>query len=220
MSPSPSSLPSSEKRQFVPRRAGDFALGLFLLSLGILFAASMVAYLTIRFTSDAAPALGTMKLSPLLFLSTAVIVLSSFTAHQAVAAVRRERQEPMRLMLVATLALSLLFLAVQVPALWDLVQQHAAAVAQAKLVETPGPVAGMVVEQRVYNPLFMAIFFLVVLHAAHVLGGILPLVAVTIKAFRGRYDHEHYAPIQHVVRYWHFLDIVWIVMFSSLMLAG
>jgi cytochrome c oxidase subunit 3 len=96
---------------------------------------------------------------------------------------------------------------------------------------------------RVYG----LIFFLILLHALHVVGGMIVLVVVTVKAHRGAYerpvvntdgaapatttpaaapsaapgspdaaradplDHD---PIRHTTLYWHFLDVVWIVMFS------
>jgi len=62
-------------------------------------------------------------------------------------------------------------------------------------------------------------FGLILLHAAHVLGGVLPLTWATIRAWRGGYDHERHETITYLTMYWHFLDVVWLIMFAVL-LAG
>jgi cytochrome c oxidase subunit 3 len=60
----------------------------------------------------------------------------------------------------------------------------------------------------------------VLLHAAHVVGGIILLALVARKAFRGGYDHEHHLGVHHAALYWHFLDIVWLVMFGTMLGLG
>jgi cytochrome c oxidase subunit 3 len=56
------------------------------------------------------------------------------------------------------------------------------------------------------------VIVLAVLHALHVMGGIIALALVTARAGLGRYDHERFWAIQFSAYYWHFLDLVWIVM--------
>ena len=68
--------------------------------------------------------------------------------------------------------------------------------------------------------LYGLIFVLVLLHAAHVLGGIIALLRTGQQASRGVYDHEHYQPVRHVALYWHFLDAVWLAMFFTFLLMG
>ena len=41
-----------------------------------------------------------------------------------------------------------------------------------------------------------------------------------INAFANKYDHEHYVGVRSAAWYWHFLDIVWLVMFLSLWTWG
>ena len=48
----------------------------------------------------------------------------------------------------------------------------------------------------------------------------IPLAVVTRNAHLGAYDHESYAPVKYVTMYWHFLDVVWIVMFAVLLVTG
>ena len=48
----------------------------------------------------------------------------------------------------------------------------------------------------------------------------IPLAVVTRYAHLGAYDHESHAPVKYVTMYWHFLDVVWIVMFAVLLVTG
>ncbi|HEY1923474.1 MAG TPA: cytochrome c oxidase subunit 3, partial [Tepidisphaeraceae bacterium] len=64
------------------------------------------------------------------------------------------------------------------------------------------------------------VFFLIMVHALHVLGGIVALVIVTLNARRQKYDHENYMGVRFAARYWHFLDVVWIGMFTMFLVMG
>ena len=68
--------------------------------------------------------------------------------------------------------------------------------------------------------MWAVLFCFVLLHAAHVLGGIIYLAVVTVRAYRGVYDHEHFVGVRHAALYWHFLDVVWILMFGTFLLLG
>jgi heme/copper-type cytochrome/quinol oxidase subunit 3 len=60
----------------------------------------------------------------------------------------------------------------------------------------------------------------VLIHALHVLGGVIYLAIVTQRALAGRYDHEHYTGVKHAAMYWHFLDLVWLMMFGTFLVLG
>ncbi|MGE5612456.1 MAG: cytochrome c oxidase subunit 3 [Bacillota bacterium] len=195
------SLEGSLDRVFArPARMGTFGMWLFLAALAMLFAASMIAYIAIR-TGPQGATRGAIHLPHALWLSTALILLSSVTMHRAVHAIRLERHRPFRIYLVTTLALAAGFVAVQTPALISLLKQHQAVEGQK-------------------TPLYGLIFFLVLLHALHVLGGIIGLIRVNLGAAHHRYDHEHCYGVRHIAMYWHFLDGVWLVMFLILHLTA
>ncbi|MGA7091701.1 MAG: cytochrome c oxidase subunit 3 [Candidatus Acidiferrales bacterium] len=63
-------------------------------------------------------------------------------------------------------------------------------------------------------------FFMTGLHALHMIVGIGVLTVLTVMAYRGRFDHEYYAPLDISGLYWHFVDIVWIFLFPLLYLLG
>jgi len=187
------------------RKLGTFGMLLFLASLTMLFAASMVGYVVIRLQlmndNPPTPPRGTIDLPIWLWLSTFIIVVSSATLHYAGICVALERQRNFRRAMAVTAVLGLAFLVIQMPSLAALIESQRG-VAQANI------------------RLYALIVVLVILHALHVVGGLVPLAVITIKAFKGRYDHEHHHPVTHFAMYWHYLDVVWIVMFSMFQLLG
>ncbi|MEX0887232.1 MAG: heme-copper oxidase subunit III [Phycisphaeraceae bacterium] len=200
-SPAPHRPPP--QRHTVPPGTGTLGMWLFLLSLGMLFAGSMAAYLLLRVTADGGPAIGEAELPRTLWASTAIIIVSSFTLHAALRKVRREHQLAFRRLMVVTCALALAFLVVQVPSLVALLEEHLALAADEQQVHPAG-----------------LIFFLILVHAAHVVGGVGYMAFVTRRAHGHRYDHEHHAAVKHLAMYWHFLDGVWLLMFAMFLVAG
>ena len=211
-----------DRHTHLPPGTGVLGMWLFLAALGILFASSMAGYVIIRLTTldpvtdpvtgavvrQAGPALGSVRMPPWLWLSTAVILVSSFTVQMALRAVRQERMARFRKYLAATLVLAVLFLLVQTPSLIALLNQHQAHRLQLRDDISLGLMpSGM-------------IFFLIVLHGLHLIGGIVPLGIVTRNARLNRYDHESHNPVHYVAMYWHFLDAVWISLFAGLLLVG
>jgi heme/copper-type cytochrome/quinol oxidase subunit 3 len=176
---------------------------LFLISLSMLFGAAMVAYVVIRFTGSKSPDRGTLQFPDIFWLSTALVIGVSFAMSRALHALRREHQNPFRSWVRLSLALAIGFLIVQSPAMARLVVEH-------QHLRHQG--SGMF--------LYGLVFFLVLLHALHVLGGMIALIRVGYQARRGAYDHEHYQPVRHAAMYWHFLDIIWILMFLTFLVTA
>jgi cytochrome c oxidase subunit III len=122
--------------------------------------------------------------------------LGSVTIQLAVRELCREHQQPFRRWLHATLALAVAFVIVQAPSLKVLLERNA--------------------ELRQKHIAFYGlIFVLILLHAAHVVGGIAALVWTSKRSADGAYDHENYQPVGRVALYWHFLDVVWLIMFLT-----
>ena len=187
------------KRHQVPPGTGTFGMWLFLAALTMLFAATIVAYLIFRFTSPLGEG-ASLTMPAAFWASTALMLIASFTMHRALQNVRHERQTRFRNALVLTLLLAVGFLLVQAPALVQLLGAH----------NSP----------EVETAMYGLVFFLVIVHALHVLGGLIPLAVITARAHRDAYDHEQHEPVTQVTLYWHFLDAVWVVMFLVLTLAG
>jgi cytochrome c oxidase subunit III len=58
------------------------------------------------------------------------------------------------------------------------------------------------------------------LHGLHVLGGLLISLVIQAKAWTGKLSAEHHESMQVFSLYWHFVDAVWIFVFSSLYLSA
>ena len=68
--------------------------------------------------------------------------------------------------------------------------------------------------------LYGSVFFVLTgLHAAHMVTGMLGLSFVGVQGLRGSYGSEEHWGVTGVVRYWHFVDVVWLVVFPTLYLV-
>ena len=177
---------------------GRMGFLLFLASLGMLFAASMVGFLVIRVRADVWPPPGAPGLPFGLWIGTAVLIASSGTMAWATRAIRAGRAAVLGQALAVTWLLGVVFLGLQV-ANW---MQFAGAEATAR--------------SSLYGFTF---FMLTGLHGAHVVGGLAPLAVVTVNAFRGRYTAAEHRGVTYGAMYWHFLDGVWLVMFAAMAVA-
>lgn len=202
-----------------PRGTGAFGLKLFLASLSMLFGASIAAYGVIRWMAAHPPQrpvdapasalfvvrqpipFGTLTLPHALWASTLAIILSSVTVQMAIHAIRRDRQDRFRVFILLTAALGLVFVAIQGPSLYRLLQTHWA-----------------MTRENIH--LYGLVLMLIALHAAHVIGGLVPLGTVTVQTFRGRYSAARYDPVKYCATYWHFLDVVWLILFGTLYFLG
>jgi cytochrome c oxidase subunit 3 len=181
-----------------PGDMGRFGMKLFLASLSMLFAAGMIGYLVVRLRSDSWPPKGAPELPMGLWISTLILLVSSGTIHRAVESARADRQRGLRFGLLATTVLGVAFL----------ISQTLNWVTLAAMNLTAGA-----------NLYAFTFYVLTGLHAAHVIGGVVLLTIVTIKAFRGRYTAGGHVGVVYASMYWHFLDVVWLVMFAVLYLS-
>jgi len=65
-----------------------------------------------------------------------------------------------------------------------------------------------------------AFFTLTGMHGLHVLIGVLLLVGVYVHGRRGRFDAGHYWPVEGAVKYWHYVDVVWVFIYPTLYLVA
>jgi cytochrome c oxidase subunit 3 len=133
--------------------------------------------------------------------STAVILLSSLTMQMAVRAFKQREASKYRSLIAVTLVLGCLFLVLQwlgFQNLWE--QQHI----QFKGASGAGQ--------------FLYVLF--GLHAIHVIGGVITLIVIFLKAFVGRTKSYSAVPVEVAATYWHFVDALWIYLLVFFMLVG
>lgn len=179
--------------------AGLFGLVLFLISLTVLFAGSIIAFAVVRRKAGSWPPPGSPDLPAAgLIAGTLLLLLSGLLLHRGLAAIRRGDGRQLRRFLTMTLYASFLFLAVQV---WNWFQFARG-------------------DTTFYSHLYAFTFYMLTgLHAAHVFGGLVALVIVGFRAGSGAYSWAGYQGVRHCVIYWHFLEGVWLVLLV-LMWAG
>jgi len=185
----------------LPPGTGTLGMWLFLIALFMLFAAVMVAYLVIRLAGHQSPPLHAIQFPKLLWLSTALVIGVSVGMTRSLHFLRIERQNEFRHWLILSLEMAIGFIIVQTPAMIELLAAH-------RRLQHRGMF------------LYGLVFFLILVHALHVVGGIVSLVRVAYVARRGVYDHEHYQPVRYTAMYWHFLDFVWLIMFFTFLALG
>lgn len=193
---STSSPPSSSDTRAT--RAGKFGMWLFLVSLSMLFAGSFIGYLVVRLRAESWRTADMPALPWGLWLSTVILLCASFLVHRALQAARRDSQTSLRRLLIAAFILGVAFLANQTINWLALIA------------------ANLPPQSR--NLYAFTFYMLTGLHAAHVIGGLIQLGIVTGKAFRGRYSRQYHPGVTYAMMYWHFLDIVWLVMFGVMLL--
>ncbi len=134
---------------------------------------------------------------PLSALNTFILIVSSFTVVMALDSIQQDRMSRFILFLLATLALGGTFLAIQ-GFEWTELFSHG--------VTPSGDLFGT------------AFFVLTGFHGMHVLVGLLWLTLALLKAFRGDFTRENNMGIEVFGLYWHFVDIVWIILFTIIYL--
>ncbi len=189
------------KDMSLPSGTLTFGLMLFLAALTMFFVAGLASFVIIRVAGPNSPPMGDLSMPFGLWISTGLLLASGYTFHQAVQQVKRERQVPFRRDIILTVLLTLAFLIVQAVSLSELLAAHEV-----------NRVRGFA--------LYSLVMSLVIIHAVHVVGGLVPLGIVTSKAFKGMYDHESYEGVRHCAMYWHFLDVVWLIMIGTFVIAS
>jgi cytochrome c oxidase subunit III len=177
------------------RDPGKLGMILLLTSLSMLFGATITAYLVVRSRATGGwPPAGSPGFPPGLWLSTLLILALSFAIESGLRGIRAGNERRLAAASSIALVLAVAFLMSQALA-WRVILEARA---------------------NLYGFTF---FMLIGLHAAHVIGGLVPLGIVAARARRGgRYRRESHAGVLYTTMYWHFLAVVWIVMFVLMFL--
>lgn len=183
----------------------------FLLSEVMFFTSLIGAYIILRFAHpDAFAEPGVVLNVPLTALNTFILICSSVTMVKAFAAIQLGDQRGLRVWLVATIVLGAIFLGIQ--AIEYTVLAHEGFVPAVSSYAAVGREGGT---EIIGAPLYGATFYTMTgFHGAHVTIGVLCLGFVAWRAFRGKYTAQSYGGVEIVGLYWHFVDLVWIILFT------
>ena len=165
---------------------------LFIISEVMLFGSFFTAYFFMRVVGhDHWPAPGTEIPRLVAGVNTAVLVSSSLTMHWALVSIRNGNRRAMRAGLVTTFLLGLTFLTVQINEYVHL---------------------GFAPHDSAQGTIF---YGLTGLHGAHVFVGLNLLLYSAIRAFRGHFNPKEHRGVEVPGIYWHFVDVMWIIVFTT-----
>lgn len=168
---------------------------LLLVATGILFASAVLVVIFIRIQAGEWPD-GLPALPATLWASTAILVLSAITMHRALHLFRRGRSRSGSIALLWTAGLAVIFLVLQVVSWFQWTQA----------VEESGV---LISTHQLASSTFL---LLTGVHAAHVIGGLIPLIWICGYALLRGYSETNHVAVRDVAMYWHFLDVIWLVL--------
>ena len=169
----------------------------FFVSLGVLFVASLVAYVITR-TGNPEWRAGMPGLPLGLLASTGLIAGLSGAMHWGLASIRKNRNQTLTRALWLALVFAIAFLAGQA-----LNWSTMAAGSQAATRPTLYP---------------FTFYLLTGLHALHVIGGFVPHLLVLSRAKKNEYSSSRHQGVMFATQYWDFLGVVWLVLLTTLWL--
>jgi len=127
--------------------------------------------------------------------STAVIILSSITMHLSLKAFRAREMSRYRSLITITAVLGVLFGVLQFLG-FGFLSNH-----------------GVLLLGQGSNPSASFLAIITGLHVLHVLGGVVAILVMFIRAYSSRSKSYNATPVEIVSTYWHFVDILWIYLF-------
>ncbi|MDA0734515.1 MAG: cytochrome c oxidase subunit 3 [Chloroflexi bacterium] len=171
----------------------------FLSSDCLFFGALIATYMVYRGQSLVGPYPIDIIDIPLTTISTFVLLCSSFAMVQALAATNRNDQRGIQLWLLATILMGATFIGFQIYEF------------NAFRME------GLKIDTNLFGTTF---FTLTGFHGAHVTLGLVWLTILLIMGRKGKLGPAQSLDVEIAGLYWHFVDIVWIVIFTLLYLIG
>ena len=165
-----------------------FLLWIAMGSICMMFAGFTSAYIVKRNQSNFLE----FSLPTIFWYSTFVILASSVTIQLAVKNFKAREMSKYRSLITITAILGLIFAALQVVGFKDL-ESHG--------IFLTGPKS---------NAAASFILIIVGVHALHVLGGVIAILVMFLKAFLSKTKNYSSMPIEVVSTYWHFVDVLWL----------
>jgi cytochrome c oxidase subunit 3 len=165
---------------------------LFIMSEVMIFGAFFTAYFFIRIVNhNPWPAPGTKLPEAVAGVNTAILLSSSLTIHWALVSIKKGNRFGLKAGMVSTFLLGLTFLTIQINEYVHI---------------------GFAPQGAAQSTVF---YSLTGLHGIHVFIGLCALMIVTVRAFRGHYSPERHLGMEVPGIYWHFVDIMWVIVYTT-----
>jgi len=173
--------------------SGKLGMWLFLSSEVMLFGAFISSYIVLHMGS---PNFGMpdpeLLGRPLATLNTFILISSSFTMVMALASIQEGKIKKFATFMSLTSLLGLIFLVI-------------------KFFEYSHKIhLGITISSSLFGSFY---YTLTGLHGLHIIGGLIFNTYVLIMGLKGRYSPDNFARVEYAGLYWHFVDLVWVVLF-------
>lgn len=137
-------------------------------------------------------------------VNTFILICSSVTMVLALGAAQRDDKKMTTRFLFATMLIGGTFLSVQVYEYYQLMIGHIYPIGVSATGHFTPDVS-----------LFASCFFTMTgFHGTHVAVGVFMIFCAFLQSLRGTYGANHYASLEYIGLYWHFVDLVWIILFT------
>ena len=173
---------------------------LFITSEVMFFGGLFAAYYNLRANAPQWPPeefTHTLKILPFVGPATILLIISSFTCQWAVWAIRRDDRTVFIRGMAVTVVLGIVFLLMQITD-YAFLGSEGLTLASGQFGTTYYTLTGF--------------------HGAHVFGGVVMLSVILYRGMAGQFSGRHYDAVEGASLYWHFVDVVWILLFSLLYL--
>jgi cytochrome c oxidase subunit 3 len=190
-------IPGDELRWNLPAR-GPVAMYCLIAAETAIFTIFVIAYIFYIGKSLTGPQPRDVLHLPIFV--TICLLSSSITIHFAVRSLRSRRINSFTLWWLLTITLGAIFLAGTFSEWWHLIYDE-----------------GLTIQTNLFGTTY---YSLVGLHAFHVTVGLLALATVMAFTLRGDVGTEHAERVEVLSMYWHFVDAVWVVVFTVVYIVG
>ncbi len=197
MSAAAASLVEIPKAWTLPYR-GKVAMASLIIAESAIFTIFVVAYLFYLGKSLTGPTPGEVLETPIFF--TICLLSSSITVHFAGKSLERNNRSAFLVLWSLTIVLGGLFLFGTGQEWHRLIYEH-----------------GLTISTNLFGTTY---YSLVGLHAFHVTAGLIMLTIVLIFGLAGRVDKDQFRRVDVLALYWHFVDAVWVVVFTVVYIVG
>ncbi|MDC7999429.1 cytochrome c oxidase subunit 3 [Aequorivita todarodis] len=176
-------------------RAKKNILWFGIISLTMSFAGLTSAYVVSKERPDW---ISSFEMPQAFYISLVLIIVSSVTMFFALRAIKKQQNKPGMFLLVATFLLGVLFVAFQFIGFSEIVESG---------YNFTGPTSSITTS---------FIYLVVLLHVAHVFGGLIALLVVIYNHYKLKYENGKTLGVELAATFWHFVDVVWIYLFLFL----
>jgi len=176
-----------------PVDRGKFAIWLFLATEVMFFTGLIGTYVVLRTGAPAWPDPNDRLAVNITALNTFILITSSWTVVRSLMAIQKGDRGGLLKWLGLSIVGGSIFVGIQAYEYTELVHH--------------GSLPNV--------DLFWSTFYIMTgFHGMHVVGGVIWLIAVWIAAARGKYSASNYVGIELAGLYWHFVDLVWVLLFT------